>query len=135
MEHGVDRGGAAAENPCISRHVGSWERQAREGMAFARGGTGIFHVRISFRRAVLDALTSLAALGLLFAILTAVNPELRQQVSRRVNSGQAITNTVSSTRNVATGVIRTARFQTIGYASLVLFVGGAGVLVLFMLKV
>ena len=92
-------------------------------------------MRISFRRAVLDALSSLAALSLLTVILTAVNPELRQQVSQRLSSGQAITGVVSSTRSVATGVIRTARFQTIGYASLVLFVGAAGVLVLFMLKV
>lgn len=92
-------------------------------------------MKISFRRAVLDALTSLAALSLLFAILTAVNPDLRQQVSQRMTSGRTITTAVSSTRNFASEVIRAARFQTIGYASLVFFVGAAGVLVLFMLKV
>jgi len=135
MEHGAGPAAASAENPVISRQYGQPAAPDQGGNGICQRGIGDIPVRLTFRRAVLDALSSLAALGLLFAILTAVNPELRQQVSRRLSSGQAITNVVSSTRNVATGVIRTARFQTIGYASLVLFVGAAGVLVLFMLKV
>jgi hypothetical protein len=135
MEHGADAGGASTENPLISRQYRQPATPGAGGNGICQRGIGDISVRLTFRRAVLDALSSLAALGLLFAILTAVNPELRQQVSRRLSSGQAITNVVSSTRSAATGVIRTARFQTIGYASLVLFVGAAGVLVLFMFKV
>ena len=125
----------ARKTPGISRQYRQPAAPGAGGNGICQRGNGGISVRITFRRAVLDALTSLAALSLLFVFLTAVNPELRTQVSRRVNSGHVITNAVSSTRNVATGVIRTARFQTIGYASLVLFVGAAGVLVLFMLKV
>jgi hypothetical protein len=130
-----DPGAASAENPVDFTPIPSAGGARREREWHLPEGIGDISVRLSFRRAVLDALSSLAALSLLFAILTAVNPELRQQVSRRLSSGQTITNAVSSTRSAATGVIRTARFQTIGYASLVLFVGAAGVLVLFMLKV
>jgi lipopolysaccharide biosynthesis protein len=92
-------------------------------------------MRTTFRRFVIDSLMSLAALCMLFAILTAINTDLRQQVQRQLTNGQIVTTAVSNTRGLATGVYRTARFQTIGYASLVLFVGAAGVLVLFMLKV
>ena len=92
-------------------------------------------MKTTFRRFATDTLMSLAALSLLFAIITAVNQDLRQQVERRLTTGSVITTTVSNTRNFATGVYRSARFQTIGYASLVTFVCAAGVLVLFMLKV
>ena len=89
----------------------------------------------SINRVIIDALSSIAALSLLFVILTTVNPELRQKVSQRLSSGRALTSAVTTTRSAATGVFRTARFQTIGYSSLVLFVCAAGALVLFMLKV
>ncbi len=78
---------------------------------------------------------ALTALSVLFAILMAINPELRREVTRRVSTGRAITSVTSETRSAANGMVRTARSQTIGYASLVLFVGAALVLVVFMLRV
>ncbi len=85
-------------------------------------------------RALRDGLMTLTALSVLFAILMAINPDLRREVSRRVSTGRAIAS-VSETRGAARGMVRTARSQTIGYASLVLFVGAALVLVVFMLRV
>ena len=108
---------------------------AAVGMAFAMRVLGEMSMRTTFRGIVIDSLMSLAALCVLLAILTAINADLRQQVARQLKNGQVVTTAVSSTRGFATGVYRAARFQTIGYASLVLFVGAAGVLVVFMLRV
>jgi len=96
---------------------------------------GEISMRTSFRRFVIDSLMSLAALCVLFAVLTAINTDLRQKVTRELAGGRVVTTAVSNTRGLATEVYRTARFQTIGYASLVLFVCAAGVLVVFMLRV
>lgn len=85
-------------------------------------------------RALLNGTMALTALSVLFAILMAINPDLRREVTRRVSTGRAISS-VAETRGVARGMVRTARSQTIGYASLVLFVGAAAVLVVFMLRV
>ena len=85
-------------------------------------------------RALMNGLMSLTALSVLCGILLAINPDLRREVARRVSTGRAI-NSVSETRGVARGMVRTARSQTIGYASLLLFVGAALVLVVFMLRV
>jgi len=104
-------------------------------MAFAMRAWGEISMRTSFRRFVIDSLMSLAALCMLFAILTAINTDLRQQVTQKLKNGQVVTVAVSSTRGLANEVYRAARFQTIGYASLVLFVCAAGVLVVFMLRV
>jgi hypothetical protein len=90
---------------------------------------------VRIRRVILDGLMSLTALTLLFGILLTINADLRHEVMRRLSSGRAVTSVTSPTRSAATGFVRAARSQTIGYASLVLFVGAALVLVIFMLRV
>lgn len=90
---------------------------------------------VRIRRALTDTLMSFAALAVLLAVLAAVNEDVRNEVSRRLTSGRAVTEVAASTRSVANGIFRTAHSQTIGYASLVFFVCAAGVLVVFMLRV
>jgi hypothetical protein len=102
-------------------------------------GGGAFQGRvegmINIRRFVKDAILSIASLGVLIAILAGVNQDVRNQLSHRLTGGRVVMDAASSTRQVATGIVRTARFQTFGYSSLVIFGCVAGGLLLFMMRV
>ena len=90
---------------------------------------------VRVRRAFSDALLSIAGLSVLVAVLVSVNQDVRDQVARRLTSTQAVRSLASTAGNLASGMFRTARSQSIGYASLVVFVAAACLLVAFMLRV
>jgi hypothetical protein len=76
---------------------------------------------------------SVAGLAVLLGLLTALNQDVRREVTKYLSNGQIVSETASTTRKTATSVVNAARFQTVGYASLVMFVVAAGVLFVFML--
>ena len=90
---------------------------------------------VRVRRALTDALLSIAGLSVLLGVLVAVNPGVRQQVSKQVTSGQAVTDLSAHVEDFAADVLRSTRHETIKYAPLVVFVAAACVLVVFMLRV
>ena len=89
------------------------------------------------RRAFGDALISVVALVALILMLAAFDGRVREQISLRIGSGRASAQVVNAGVVVRdlTGVVADAvRDQSIEHAPLVIFVLGATVLMLFMLR-
>ena len=89
------------------------------------------------KRAIGDALISVASLCALIALLAAFDVRVRQQILMRVSAGQPAAqaaNAEATVRNLASAVFVAARDQSIAHAPLVIFVLAATVLFLFMLR-
>jgi hypothetical protein len=88
------------------------------------------------RRRFGQALMSMAAVGVLFVSLVALDDRVREQLSLRFDdhpSAQLAT-AGSELRDMTTVVIDAARDQSIEHAPLMIFVLAATVLLLFMLR-
>jgi hypothetical protein len=89
------------------------------------------------RRAIGDALMSMGALIVLFGLLAAFDPRLREQVVLRMSPGQPtaqIAQASASVRSLSTVVMEAVRDQSIEHAPMVIFVLAGTVLLLFMLR-
>lgn len=89
------------------------------------------------RRAFGDALISVAALVALTLMLAAFDGRLREQISLRIGTGRAsaqVADAGVAVRNLTGVVVDAVRDQSIEHAPLVIFVLGATVLMLFMLR-
>ena len=88
------------------------------------------------KRAVGDALMSVAALAVLITILAAMDERMRKEVMLRVNGDASaqIASATATVNSLAAVVIDAVRDQSIEHAPLVIFVLLAGVLLLFMLR-
>jgi len=89
------------------------------------------------KRAIGDALISVAALCALIAMLAAFDVRVREQISMRVSAGQPaaqVANAEATVRNLASVVFLAARDQSIEHAPMVIFVLLAIVLFMFMLR-
>jgi hypothetical protein len=89
------------------------------------------------KRAIGDALISVAALCALIAMLAAFDVRVREQISMRVSAGQPasqVANAQATVRNLASVVFLAARDQSIEHAPMVIFVLLAIVLFMFMLR-
>jgi hypothetical protein len=88
------------------------------------------------KRAVGDALMSVAALAVLITILAAMDERMRKEVMLRVNGDPSaqIASATATVNSLAAVVIDAVRDQSIEHAPLVIFVLLAGVLLLFMLR-
>jgi len=87
------------------------------------------------RRAWRDAAISIAALGIILLVLASFDGRVREQLELRLSSPSAV---VSEARNgiktLTADVLDAVRDQKLDHASLMIFVGGALVLLLFLLR-
>jgi hypothetical protein len=93
---------------------------------------------VRIRRAFNDALISIVALTLLFAVVASVNERVRHEVSLRLNGDRAqteLSDAAANAHHLAGVVVDAVRDQTIEHAALALFVVAAGVLTIFMLRI
>jgi hypothetical protein len=89
------------------------------------------------KRAIGDALISVASLCALVALLATFDVQVRQQIMMRVGNDRPavqVANAEATVRNLASVVFVAAREQSIEHAPLVIFVLAAIVLFLFMLR-
>lgn len=89
------------------------------------------------RRRFGDVLVSIAALGLLLAVLVSVDDRVREQVTMRFNTTQAksdLKDAGAQAQDLAAVIFSAARHQSIEHAPLMIFVVSATVLVVFMLR-
>ena len=82
-----------------------------------------------------DTLMSAVALAIIVLVLINFDSHLREEVQLRVSSPSAmIEDTTHGAKNVASGVLDALRGHSLDRAPLLMFVFGAGVLLVFMLK-
>lgn len=89
------------------------------------------------RRFHKDALVSVGALLIVLGALMAVDGRVREQVTNALagaSSAQAVAGAGGEVQHLASILFSAARDQSIEHAPMVLFVGAASVLVLFMLR-
>ena len=90
------------------------------------------------RRAFGDVAMSIGALLVLLLALVSIDDRVREQVSLRISSGRTTTTELvaagTKARNLADVMFEAARDQSIEHAPLVIFVTGAVVLLVFMLR-
>jgi ABC-type nitrate/sulfonate/bicarbonate transport system permease component len=89
----------------------------------------------SVRTAWRDAAISAGALGIIFLVLVSFDSRVREQVQLRLSSPSAVVNEAShGLRSLATEFMYTLREQRLDQTSLVVFVIGAAILLVFMLR-
>jgi hypothetical protein len=89
----------------------------------------------SVRRGWRDTLMSAVALAIIVLVLINFDSHLREEVQLRVSSPSAmIEDTTHGAKNLASGVMDALRGHSLDRAPLLIFVFGAGVLLVFMLK-
>jgi hypothetical protein len=91
----------------------------------------------TMRRAVNEMMISVGALLLLLATLVAMDDRVREQVSLRLHPGSARAEFAQAggrVRDLADVVFQAARHQTLEHAPLTVFVIGATVLLVLMLR-
>jgi hypothetical protein len=89
------------------------------------------------RGALIDGLASLAAMVVLVLALVAVDGRVRDQVGRIVHGGasmSAVATAGAQTREIVAVVLAGVRHVSVDQAPLLLFVGAAVMLLLFMLR-
>jgi hypothetical protein len=89
------------------------------------------------RRRFGEVLISIAALGVLLAVLISVDDRVREQVGMRFNTAQAksdLAGVGAQAHDLAGAIFSAARHQSIEHAPLMIFVFSATVLVVFMLR-
>lgn len=99
--------------------------------------SGRLDVVIHIKRALNDALLSIAALTLLVGILVAVNERVRHQVTERLTTNDSQTElvgTVDHISAVAGAMFDAVRFEVRQHGRLAFFAIAAVVLVYFMLR-
>ncbi len=92
---------------------------------------------VRIRRPFGDALISIAGLTMLLGVLVSVDERVRDQVSLRMAGGRAqeeLTGAGTRARDLASVMYEAVRDQSIEHAPMVIFVGAAGALVIFMLR-
>ena len=82
-----------------------------------------------------EAIVSIGTLGVLFLVLVGFDDRVRNEVSLRMaNPSGELASTGYQLQNLVAVVVQAARDQSIGHAPLLIFVLGATVLFLFMLR-
>ena len=92
---------------------------------------------VRMQRALGDTLISAGALVALIVILVAFDDRVREQISLRIGAGRTSAQIVDAgvaARDLAGVVVDAVRDQSIEHAPLLIFVLGATVIVLFMLR-
>jgi hypothetical protein len=89
------------------------------------------------KRAIGDAVMSVSALVVLFGMLAAFDPRVREQIALRMEPGQPsaqVAQASAALRSLSAVVIEAVRDQSIEHAPMVIFVLVGTVLLLFMLR-
>ena len=88
------------------------------------------------RRKYVEIVMSIGSVGLILLVLASFNSGVRQQVSEHWSSGAVaeVTAADRTARQVTGAIVQAAKDQGLANTPIVLFVLGAGVLVLFMVR-